>query len=251
MYFRKGFLEFKDRKIDNETVTNGVYLKSVSIPITPKYSYNTTMIPNTDTTLYTTAGLEDKRITAVFHVYAKSRQEKRQKINQLVKGWVGNEPGKLIIGDDPDVFHVARVLDEIQESESDGNTIVTVTFLASPTKQSLVEITHTIAPATSSKVIEYVGDYKVLPIVEFAGTGTVGISVNGSSFSVVLVNETVFVDCKELTVHNASYVNKIDKFTGNFIELHEGANTVMITGNTTVTTKIRYRNTFLTGGSYA
>lgn len=251
MYFRKGFLEFKGRKIDNEAVTNGVYLKSVSTPTTPKYVYTSTMIPNTDTTLYATAGLQDKLITAVFSIYANSRQEKRQKIKELVKGWFGNTPGQLILGDDPDVFYVARVLDEIQEVEAEGHTEVTVQFLASPTKQSLVETTHNIAQATASKVITYTGDYKALPIIELTGTGTVGLSVNGSSFSVVLANETVFVDCKELIVHNATYVNKIDKFTGNFIELLEGNNTITLTGNATVTTKIKYRNTFLTGGSYA
>lgn len=251
MFFRKQFIEFKGRKIDNVTTTNGVYVKSISNPTSPKYTFTTTMIPNTDMTLYNTAGLEDRRIVAVFAIYAKNIQEKRQKINALVKGWHGNVAGKLVIGDDPNVYYEARVLEEIQENEADGHTEVTVPFIASAKKYAHDETVINIAVNTASVLLEYLGDYKALPIIELTGTGTIHISCNGKSFSCYLQNETVFIDCKELIVHDGSFNNKIGSFTGNFIELYEGANTITLSGNATITTKIKYRNTYLTGGSYA
>lgn len=250
MYFRTGFVEFKDKIINNE-LANGIYVKSVSKPTTAGYYYTTTNIPNTNNTIYTTSGLQDKKIVVVFLIYAKSRQEKRQRINSLLKGWVGNESGRLVLGDDPDVYYIARILDEVKENETDEGTEVAVTFLTSALKYSFVETINSIAQGVTSKTIVYTGDYKALPIIEATGTGTITISTNGNSFSLVLANETVIVDCKELIVHDANYNSKIDKFTGDFVELYEGNNTVSVTGNTNVAIKIRHINTFLIGGSYA
>lgn len=251
MYFRTGYIEFKGRKIDNATVTNGIYLKGVSKPTTSKYTYTTTMIPNTDATLYNTSGLQDRCIVAVFSIYAKSRTEKREKINALIKGWHGNVVGKLVIGDDEDVYYEARVLDEITESETDECTEVTVTFIASALKYAHNETVIDIAQNIASVLVAYEGDYKALPLLELTGTGTIHITCNSNSFSCYLNNETVFVDCKELTVYNRAYSNKIGCFTGDFIEFHEGANTISLSGNATITTQIKYKNTYLTGGSYA
>lgn len=251
MYFRKGSIKFKDRLIDNEAVSNGVYLVGVSIPTSPKYNYSTIMIHSTDTTIFTTAGLQPRSIEAEFAIYARNRQEKRQKINALLKGWHGNTTGQLILGDDKDVYYEARILDEIQEKEEEGYTSVIVPFIASPLKYSLIEQTDTMAANTVNQIIAYKGDYKALPIVEFTGTGTVRVTLRDKTFSLVLANETIIVDCQNLIVRSPGYANKIDKFSGDFLELLEGNNTINFTGNAQITTKFKYRNTYLTGGSYA
>jgi len=74
------------------------------------------------------------------------------------------------------------------------------------------------------------GNYDSNPIIKINGAGDITISANGSSFTYAGLEDSVYIDNDNMIVYNTAGDNRIQNFSGDFIYLKPGQNTVTIIG---------------------
>jgi hypothetical protein len=142
--------------------------------------------------------------------------------------------GALIDDEDTLKYWNAHIVDEVEfERATKGANIKTadVKFLVTDPFRYLVteaDTTRTTTPTTATNQ----GTYESLPLLKITGTGTVVLTVNGSSFTYVFDTDHVFIDSQTQRAYHST-TEKTSRMTGDFPKLAPGSNAITWTGTIT------------------
>ncbi len=155
-------------------------------------------------------------------------------INQVIKYFTGE--GSLILPNESDKYYLCRIMDKIDYEKLLRYKTATVNFYAQPFKykNAEAEVDLTIDDETSL-VVTNAGLEISKPIITLYGSGTVEISLNGStifSYTFPANEDEVIIDSIEEEAHlSNTYKNR--NMNGIFPKLEPGNNTITWTGNLT------------------
>lgn len=161
-----------------------------------------------------------------FECYIKDRTP--SKIREVSRWLNSNTEGKLVRGDDEEVYYNARVINAIPISKvakSFGRFIIQ--FECEPFAYKLNNEVITI---TSNTEIENLGIAESKPIYKVYGSNAT-LKVNGKEFNIYSISEYVEVDTDLMECHKDN-VSMNTNVNGNYTDLwlKEGINTIEITG---------------------
>lgn len=211
-------ISFNRFSVDNE---KGYFLVDVQKPIKPKQSYTAQYLPGRSETVYGSGGYQDILVNVVIGIRYADVEDRTYKINAITKAWCFVE-SELRLKHNA-FYYVGKVLDEVAQDEDGRYTLLTFPFICKPFMYSN-EKQVTLANTTA---IDYQGDYKCEPILKFRGTGTHVITCNGESFTIVVNNRNITVDCSKGIVYYDDITNAMEYFTGDFINFNpESINTI-------------------------
>ena len=74
------------------------------------------------------------------------------------------------------------------------------------------------------------GNIEALPIIKINASTNITMTLNGVSFTYTGYENSIYINCNDLTVYNSSTVNKIANFSGDFLTLETGVNSIAIVG---------------------
>lgn len=149
--------------------------------------------------------------------------------------WLHGE-GEIQFSNEPDKIYRVKVIDGIDFERLLRFRTADVKFYTQPFKYSATERTKTLAvTGLSTAEIRNAGNYFSKPLITFAGSGTINISVNGKQVCVLKdlgENESITLDAdKQEAYFGGTLKNR--KMDGDFITLDVGKNTITWTGNLT------------------
>jgi phage-related protein len=79
------------------------------------------------------------------------------------------------------------------------------------------------------------------PLIHIEGTGTVTVSINGTSITATDLVDYINIDCDRMDAYRLANENRNDKISGSFPTIAPGSNGIGITGSVTkVTITPRY-----------
>lgn len=201
----------------------------------PIKSFEKINIPGSDKVEYQDGEYEP--IILTFECYIKNRTP--QKIREISKWLNSNSTGKLIRGDDSEVYYNARISNAIPISKvasKFGRFIIQ--FECEPFSYKLNEKTITV---TSKLDINNEGATTSKPIYKVFGRSTT-LKVNNKEFKIYEINEYIEIDtdvmeCYKDTISMNANVN------GNYTDLwlHEGLNCIEVTGASKIEITPRWR----------
>ena len=143
--------------------------------------------------------------------------------------------GALIDDEDALKYWNAHIVDEVEfERATKGANIKTadVRFLVTDPFRYLVTEADTTRTTTPTTVTNQ-GTYESLPLIKITGTGTVVLTINGSSFTYIFDTPYVFIDSKTKEAYYLTSNDKTLKMTGDFPKLAPGSNAISWTGTIT------------------
>lgn len=146
--------------------------------------------------------------------------------------------GNLIISSEPDKYYKAKVIDGIDFERFATLRNGDIIFHVQPYKYDVNEANITASStqlADKSLTLANIGNEKAKPLLHLTGSGTVTVSLNGSSvFSYTFPNgETeVYIDSEEQDAY-LDTILKNRNMNGAFVELPPGASTITWTGTLT------------------
>lgn len=90
--------------------------------------------------------------------------------------------------------------------------------------------------------VENAGTYEALPLIIITGTSASAVV---GPFTITNLTGTIYVDCfnKQVYSVSGSKVNQMSKFSGDFLKLQPGSNSIDVNG--TFTIEFDYKNTYL------
>lgn len=155
-------------------------------------------------------------------------------INQVIKYFTG--AGELVMSNEPDKIYNSQIIEKIDYEKLLRFKTATIKFYTQPYKYKVNEsqVVLNISGQTSVSV-NNIGLEPSKPIIKLTGSGTVGISLNGSTLFTYTfpANETeVIID----SLVEESYLNGVYKnrnMVGVFPVLEPGANTISWSGTLT------------------
>lgn len=268
----KGF-SFNGVEVNNY-LTNDIFVLDVIESAIPNLLYSEFNFPNRDGGYSVQNKYENKEVSILLGIYAKTVEERRVKERNLLSNFIGVE-GKLLLFDKPNLFYNAKLYNEVPRTEKNVFTELKLTFLCSFSMHELyddlrdytvnqldMEINNLDGilinkaswkniTGSTVKTITNSGNYKALPIFEITGTADLlTIQVNDSSFNIANINGTVYVNCEKMicyTLTGSVKTSFLQKFTGVFPVVSVGENNVAIGGNNLNLTEItiEFPNTYI------
>lgn len=267
----RGFI-FNGVTIDNYA-DNDIYLLDVNRNATPALTRYDFIVPKRHGSISYNNRYEDKYIDVVIGIYAKTVQERRQKQRNLLQNFIDVE-GKLIFLDEPNLFYIAKVYDEIQVQEGDVFTEIGISFKCSPFMYELYDDLrdYTINQLTmvvddlgvlvnraywdditssTIKQIENTGNYEAQPTIEIEGNATLlQMQFGDVQFTFNNLNsETIFIDCEKMIVYKIQdnkKVSALQRFYGIFPVIPVGESDVVINGtNLNLNITVDFKNTYI------
>lgn len=155
-------------------------------------------------------------------------------INQVIKYFTGS--GELVMSNEDDKVYNCKIVDKIDYEKLLRFKTATVKFYTQPYKYKKNEskVTLNISSQTSVKV-NNIGLEPAKPIIKLTGSGTVGITLNGSSILTYTFpsgeTEVVIDSMEEEAYLNGVFKNR--NMTGEFPILEIGQNTIGWSGTLT------------------
>lgn len=159
------------------------------------------------------------------------------KLDEIIS-WLDGS-GQLVVSDDPYKYRNVSVLEGIDYARlSDFKEASIEFYVYDPFRYVLKDIdrTFTSFPAT----IKNNGTYLSQPIITIAGSGAIGVTINGISFDYTFpTSESVTIDCQNM---DATYQGSLRNqyMSGDFPVLDVGVNNISVTGNVTSITFEKY-----------
>lgn len=242
----KGFT-FGGVEVNN---TNGVFLTGVSKPSTPTLSRTDIVSPGMDGSRSYKNRYEDREISITISIYKEKIKDRREIQRTIIRGLLLKED-RLYFHDEPTLFYIGEVFDEITVAESDFFTELTVKFKCEPFIYGLSNV----LPWTGIRVpidkpITNSGNFDATPNFKIEGTATrINIAIGGYAFAISDVSGTIYVDVQNMTVYtivNGKKVSVLTRFTGLFPKIPIGDSVVKISGeNLNVNVTMDYMNTYI------
>jgi phage-related protein len=218
-------------------------------------------------------GFNNIKLPITFRLVKNNAILRRRQISEIANWLRGS--GNLVIGLESDVYYEARS-SGINSSVVFYQDSFVVTFDCKPVKKSTydndditwdmaemlwelaevpldgLDVGFTDVDSGDVLTISNLGTYRALPIIVLSGTATTLTIVDdaGHSFTYSGLNGTIYIDCEELMVYSESggvKTNKMSYFSGSFIELIPGENSINVSGTGFVSLNISfdYRNSYL------
>ncbi len=155
-------------------------------------------------------------------------------INQVIKYFTGS--GELIMSNEPDKIYNCKIIDKIDYDKLINFKKATVKYYTQPFKYKKEESTITLLiNGQTSLSVNNIGLEKSKPIIKLTGSGTVAISINGSTvFNYTFPSgetEVIIDSLQEEAYLNGTFKNR--NMTGEFPVLNPGTNTISWTGSLT------------------
>lgn len=155
-------------------------------------------------------------------------------INQVIKYFTGS--GELVMSNEPDKIYNCRIIDKIDYEKLLRFKKAVIKFYTQPYKYKKNEsqVVLNISSQTSVSV-NNVGLEKSKPIIKLTGSGTVGLSLNGSTILTYTfpANETEVIIDSLIEEAYLGGVYKNRNMVGAFPVLEPGANTISWSGSLT------------------
>lgn len=175
-------------------------------------------------TLHESKTFSDIELTVTFNLIV---EEDIKKSIRQIKAWLLSAE-TLFFSDEDDVYYIVKntVVGNI-ENEIDVFGEFEVTFTLDPfayAKYSLATVTN------QSKKIINPGTFESEPIVKVYGSGTIILTINGTTVTLKDVNNYVVVNCEMKECYKDS-TRLNNKMSGSFFVLRRGLNDISWTGN--------------------
>lgn len=245
---RSGGLKFGSAVINN---TNGVYLMRVERPSTPTLSKFEVSAPMRDGNLYYEDRYLDKEIIVTIGVYDEDISTRRQIQRDITMALISGED-RLYFNDEPFMFHIGRVYEQVTSNEGDFLTELEFKFLCKPFKYEDTSNNTSWSNITTltTKLLTNTGNHKAKPIIKVSGTAkSLTIQIHELEFTLADVTTTVYIDVENMNVYTMSGDKKIPvvhMFSGKFPFIPPGNSVIRINGlDFNVTVTVSYLNTYL------
>ena len=246
---RRGFT-FEDLTVDN---TNGVYLMGVEKPSSPSLSVFEVTAPLRDGGEFFKNRYTHKEIKVTVGIYDEDIFKRRALQRHVVENVIGKK-GRLYFHDEPTLFYIAEVFEEVSEDDDDEFfTQLEITFKCKPFLYSETGYKYEYKNITSPCSFKLIndGNYQANPVITISGKATnVSITIGDRAFSLTNVNGTVYVDTYEMVVYtiNKNQVKEsfLANFAGKFPVIKKGVNDIRIAGtNMNVSVNVDFYNTYI------
>lgn len=242
-------LTFGDITISNSD-KNGVYLMRVEKPSTPTLNVVELTAPGRDGSVFLKDRYSNKDINVVIGIYKENIAERRETQRRIIGGLISRED-KLYFHDEPKMYHIGEVFDEVSIDEQDFFTEISLTFKCKPfiysdnTKTSWAGITSVV-----TKQITNTGNFIAKPMIKIEGTAKrISITIADKAFSLSNINGTIYVDVDNMNVYTISEGVKksvLQSFLGLFPTIPTGSSNVVIDGEAlNVSITIDFANTYI------
>lgn len=250
-------------------------LTGVEQTATPNLLFSEFKIPNRNGEQRIKNRYEDKDVKVTIQVRGETPFIRQQNMRNLLENWI-DVKDKLIFGDNPSFFYIAKIFSAVPAKEVKNYIELTITFRCSFAKYELYDdgrdytinqLANTTVESLSGllvnksawqnitartvKTIVNSGNYKALPTILISGTADlVTVRIEDTAFSVANVNGIVYVDCEKMICYTASGSTKTSKltdFTGNFPIVKVSSNAVIIDGTSLnlLEVTVNYPNTYI------
>ncbi|QIW50794.1 phage tail domain-containing protein [Lactococcus raffinolactis] len=189
--------------------------------------YESTDVEGRDGSLTRFLGYEDLKFSLNFNILFQS--DIKQKLREI-KGVLA-QAGTLSFDDSPNFYYKIKQA-QISETESviKASGVFSVEFIAEPyeyQKSTLTAYTTKPISLTNQTTTES------LPIIKVTGTGTVVLTVNGTSITLTGLTSSITLDSELQEAYTGLTTNMNSNMNGNFPVLKIGSNTISWTGTVT------------------
>ena len=222
--------------LDKNCNDYGIVVEKYPSLFIPVKSFEKVNIAGNDKAEYRAGTYEP--ITLSIECYLKDRSP--QKIREISKWLNSKSEGKLILGNDPNFYYNARIINAIPINKVInlfGRFVIQ--FECEPFVYSLEEEVITI---TTNTEIENKGITVSKPIYKVYGSGAT-LKVNNKEFNIYSINDYIEIDTELMECYKEN-ISMNTNVKGNYTDLwlEEGKNTIEISGATKVeiTPKWRY-----------
>lgn len=159
-----------------------------------------------------------------------------QRVDAL-EAWLNSKTGYVRLEDnfEPDVYRLAYY------SGGDGfsNSLTqygeaTLSFTCRP--ERFLKSAESAITVTNGDSISNPTRYASKPLIHIEGVGTVKVSINGVTITAKDITDYINIDCYRMNAYRLASENKNSKVSGTFPKIEPGANSISITGTTTLVT---------------
>lgn len=248
------WVKIDDFKID-DTSTEYIVLE-IDEPLIPKASITRTMVAGRNGQKVSKKGYENKQVVISIGVYGNTSQEINERIVKLFNTIGVDKKVKLVIGDSPNKYYDASIIDICDSKINSGITQVNLNFECSFCKYELYDdskdykadspltiesiggvlINRISLPNTSgiaNVTINNKGTFQSNPMITITGTaGSVTIHDSKTSIRVKDINkEVIYLNSDNMTVYtelNGVKTSALQRTSGNFITLDAGNNEIAV-----------------------
>ncbi|PKM75916.1 MAG: hypothetical protein CVU90_15150 [Firmicutes bacterium HGW-Firmicutes-15] len=138
----------------------------------------------------------------------------------------------LEVADDPMKIRYAKVIEGIDFNPLAIWQKSTISFYVYDPFRYVKSESNTTRTTTPTTVTNQ-GTYESLPLIKITGSGTVVLTINGSSFTYIFDTPYVFIDSKTQEAYYLTSNDKTLKMEGDFPKLAPGSNAISWTGTIT------------------
>jgi phage-related protein len=194
-------------------------------------------------------------------------EERRQTIREVSAAL--SKPGSLILSYEPDKKYFASLTKQASLKINNSHDVFSLSVEVEPIAHAVydpqdltweqAEMTwysanfpwngyqsqFTIPDASETISVVNLGNFESTPIVILTGvTATTKIALGTDDFTITGLNGTIYVDLQNLIVYSGttSYVNELSKFSGDFIKLQPGPNSLVVTSTGFTSLTVGFRN---------
>lgn len=242
----RGFT-FGGIKVDN---TNGVFLLRVEKPSSPLLETFEVVAPGKDGSDIHPSRYTNKIIRITIGILKDTIAERRAVQRKLLSAMIG-ESDRLYFMDEPRLYHIGKVVEEITCSETEFFTELTIPFVcdpfiySDPIENKLIKVT---APSTT--YIYNDGNFVAKPVIKFEGSANrIQLTIGDRSMSLSKFSGTIYVDTKDMNVYrieNEIRKSELQKFSGKFVYIPKGKSKLMVGGEAlNVTITLDYKHTYI------
>ncbi len=265
---------FKYRNIDSSTYH--ITVKTDNIPVIPAKRIVQEEVIGRDGSYIFEDKHSPKEIELTCELHGHLKYSERRYLVREITAWL-DIPGELILNYEPDKKYQAHLSEQTDLSMLAVYDVFTLVFVVQPIAKSIYEndgltwgeaaipwgyasipwggyqtVFQNITGDTTVDVTN-AGTYDELPVIVLSGEAA-SITITddaGNSFTYTnLVSGTdIYIDCKNKLVYSISGSSKVNKrsyFTGDYIKLLPGTNSIDISGTiTSVNIDFDYRNAYL------
>ncbi len=250
-----------------------IYVKLANVPLLPQKNDSLERPIGSDISYDFEDGYSKKVISLFCQLAPQNKQffNRRYDTRDIV-GWL-HKSGYLILNCEPDRVYEAKLISQVDYETTNSMDIFTLNFEVQALSKSTItsDVTWDTANVLWSNAfipwqgyggsdinisngtfdINNLSNYKTLPTIKITGTSSSVTMTDslGNSFTYTnLSNETVYIDCEYKFVYSlngSNKVNKIMNFTGDFLELDIGQNTITVSSTSTININVDVGLTYL------
>ena len=249
-----------------------IYFTTSNIPLLPQMRTQEETVLERDGVFIYEDGYNNKTIELNCSFVGANNIKERRQILRRIASWLRQE-GELVFDNEPDKFYKGKIYNQIDLSLFASYDEFNLIFNVDPFAYSRwdnqellqnmqgIEVDGRLVPYMQTKftnissnrtvTLSNLGNYEVSPVIELDGSAdSVTISAGDKSFSVTGISDTTYIDCNNFIAYEfigGNKVNKLNDFSGQFIELKEGLNSVTIEGSNLNLSSVHfiYRNRYV------